>query len=421
MRQRVAITGISCISSFGIGPRALAEALLAGGSGVRSITEFDTSASRSHAGAMLGGFEPTAFIPPLKLRRIDAVGRLALVCARLVLQDSGVPLAAGGTEEIGIALGSLSAGMDSTIDYLKGLTAGGPMGAPALLFSNTVPNAPASLCAIEHGLRGPNVTFNQREASSLAAIAFAAGAIRDARAGSMISGGADRLEPTFFAVQAGFGSFSEDGVSRPFDRRRCGFVPGEAAAFLLLESTTSAADRDADVYGELLGIGASGSRTRLNDWPETADGPALAMQAALDDGGITADEVDAIFAAANGSPQLDAIEAEAIRTVFGGREVPVVALKGAIGESGTAAAASLAVGLLTMADYKLPPTVGFAEADPDCRVNVSPDPTTVTGRTFLVNAIASGGTNYSILLRAAPADEGRTGRITPTPGPSSRS
>jgi 3-oxoacyl-[acyl-carrier-protein] synthase II len=401
MRQRVAVTGISCISSFGIGPGALADAILAGRSGIRRITEFDTSASRSHAAAMINGFDAASYFPPLKLRRIDAVGRLALVCARLVLQDSAVPIAPDGADDIGIALGTLTAGMDSTIDYLKGLTACGPAGAPALLFSNTVPNAPASLCAIEHGLRGPNVTFNQREASSLAAIAYATELIRDGRAAAMIAGGADRLEETFFTAQARFGAFSKDDMSRPFDRRRCGFVMGEAGVFLLLEPADSAAARSARVYGELIGVGASSSHTALNGWPETPEGTAAAMQAALDDGAATADEVDVVFAAANGSRQLDAVEAEAIRTVFGRRDVPIVALKGSIGESGTAGAAAIAAGLLTLTDGKAPPTVGFSEADPACPVNVSSAARTVTGGTFLVNAVASGGTNYSLLLRAA--------------------
>ena len=130
MRQRVVVTGIGCISSFGIGPRALVDALSAGRSGIRPITAFDTSSCRSHSAATLDGFDPTAFISPLKLRRVDAVGRLALVCARLLLDDSWLSLGAAGSDEVGVALGTLTAGMDSTIEYLQGLTTYGPAGAP---------------------------------------------------------------------------------------------------------------------------------------------------------------------------------------------------------------------------------------------------------------------------------------------------
>jgi 3-oxoacyl-[acyl-carrier-protein] synthase II len=401
MRQRVAITGIGCISSFGIGHRALVNALSANRSGVRPVTEFDTSSCRAHSAATLDGFDPTAFFSPLKLRRVDAVGRLALVCARLLLEDSALPLGASGSDEVGVALGSLTAGLHSTIEYMHGLTTFGPAGAPALLFSNTVSNAPASLCAIEHGLRGPNVTFNQREASGLAAIAYAAGLIRDGRVAAMISGGVDRLEEMFFKVQAQFGPFARDEASRPFDRHRGGFVLGEAGVLFLLESAGAAAARGARVYGELLGIGMTASRAELNGWPVDSAGTARAMQIALDDAGVPAPEVDAVFAAANGSKRLDALEADAIGTVFGSRRVPVVSVKGAVGESGTAGAAALAAALLSAADGVLPPTVGFSVPDPMCPVNVSPDPRTARGPTFLVNGIASGGTSYSLVARAA--------------------
>src|SRR5581483_8536042 len=179
MYPPVLVTGIGCVSPFGIGRHQLLEALMAGRSGIRPITAFDTSSCRSHSAVTIEGFDPAAYIPPLKLRRVDAVGRIALVCMRLLLEDAGLAIGREGRDDVGIALGTLTAGMDSTIEYLKGLVDQGPAGVPALLFSNTVSNAPASLCAIEHGLRGPNVTFNQREASSLAAIAYAAAAVRD--------------------------------------------------------------------------------------------------------------------------------------------------------------------------------------------------------------------------------------------------
>jgi 3-oxoacyl-[acyl-carrier-protein] synthase II len=409
MRHRVAVTGIGCISSFGIGYRAFVDALLEGRSGIRPITAFDTSACRSHCAATIDGFDPTAFIPPLKLRRVDGVGRLALVCARLLIEDAALTPVAGGTDDLGVALGTLTAGMDSTVEYLKGLGKYGPAGAPALLFSNTVSNAAASLCAIEHGLRGPNVTFNQREASSLAAIAYASGLIRDGRIPAMISGGADLLEQTYFTVQERFGPLarSRDGqeASRPFDRRRNGLVLGEAGVLLLFEAAEAAAARGARVYGEILGVGMTASRTKLNGWPLDASGPARAMQMAVEDAGVSATEVHAVFAAANGAKRLDALEAEAIRAVFPA-DVPVVSLKGSIGESGTAGAAALAAGLITMAGMIVPPTVGFAEPDPACAVNVSSARRSVGGRTFVVNAIASGGTNYSLVARAVDHDGG---------------
>jgi 3-oxoacyl-[acyl-carrier-protein] synthase II len=404
MPQRVVVTGLGCISCFGLGHRALVDGILEGCTGVRPITAFDTSFCRSHCGATIEGFDAAAFIPPLKLRRVDGVGRLALAGARLLIDDASFTIEATGSDDLGVALGTFTAGIDSTVEYLEGLVQHGPAGVPALLFSNTVSNASASLCAIEHGLRGPNVTFNQREASSLAAIAYSVGLIRDERIAGMLSGGADRLEQTFFTVQERFGvlarSRGDEELARPFDCRRNGFVLGEAAALLLLESADAAARRGSRIYGEILGIGMTASRTKLNGWPENASGPARAMREALDDAALSPAEVGGVFAAANGARRLDALEAEAIRSVFP-PDMPIASVKGSIGESGAAGAAALAVGLRTMAHEVLPPTFGYHEADPACCLNVSAVPRGVHGRVFVVNAIASGGTNYSIVARAA--------------------
>jgi 3-oxoacyl-[acyl-carrier-protein] synthase II len=405
MRQRVVVTGIGCISCFGIGHRSFADRVTAGGSGIRPITGFETSQCRSHCAATIDGFDPTAFIAPLKIRRIDAVGRLALACARLLVDDAALPIGSDGTDDVGVSLGTYTAGLDSTVEYLQGLARYGPGGVPALLFSNTVSNAPASLCAIEHGLRGPNVTFNQREASSLAALAYAVSIIGDGRVAAMLSGGADRLEETFFKVHDRFRALSPIGggeeVARPFDRRRNGLVLGEAGVMLLLERADAAAGRGARPYGEILGVGLTASATRLNAWPADPSGIARALRLALADAETSPDDIAMVVAAANGS-RLDRIEAEAIRDVFGDRAVPVVSLKGAIGESGAAGSAGVVAGLLALAAGVVPPTAGFSEPDPTTGVNVSCEARPARGGTFLVNAIASGGTNCTLVVCAAP-------------------
>jgi 3-oxoacyl-[acyl-carrier-protein] synthase II len=407
MRERVFITGIGCVSSFGVGHAAFADALMSGATGIAPISTFDTSRCRSHRAALVRDFDPAAFIPPLKLRRVDEVGRLALACAALAFDDAGWQTMPGGTDDIGVALGTFSAGLDSTVAYLQGLAKDGPAGVPALLFSNTVSNAPASLCAIERGLRGPNVTFNQREASSLAAVAFAAAAVRDGRVSAMLTGGVDQVEEVFFKVHDRFHALSPnrvggDEAARPFDRRRNGFVLGAGGFTFLAESASSASRRGARVYGEVLGIGATSSKTTVNGWPKAPSGPREAMVGALADAGIGAREVSAVFAAANGSPALDALEAQAIAEVVDAG-VPVTSIKGAVGESGAAPAAAIIAAVLAVPTSRVPPTTGCERPDPSCAVSVRPGVREVSGAIVLVNAIASGGTNYSVVLRAGPA------------------
>ena len=258
MSERAVISGIGCVSCFGIGHRAFIEAATSGGCGVTPITAFDTSDCSSHHAAMITGFEPSTFISPFKLRRVDAVGRVAVACAHLLFDDAACSPGPAGSDDIGIALGTFTAGLDSLVEYLVGLTDRGPTGVPAILFSNTVANAPASLCAIEFGLRGPNVTFNQREASSLGALVFSIGAVRQERVAAMVTGGADCLEETFFKVHDRFRALSpmrgrrsdgEDEAIRPFDARRNGFVLGEGGFLLLVESATAAQRRGAHIYG----------------------------------------------------------------------------------------------------------------------------------------------------------------------------
>ena len=411
MRERVVLTGIGCISCFGVGHTAFVDGVLAGASGVSEIDSFDTSSCRSHRAALLRGFDPVAFIPPLKLRRIDAVGRVALATAHLVVRDAdGNGATAFDRRETGVALGTFTAGLDSTIEYLQGLTAHGPTGVPALLFSNTVSNAPASLCAIEFGLEGPNVTFNQREASSLIALEYSFGAVRSGRIGAMLTGGADRLEETFFKGHDRFRALSPtwasqaddrcaDEVARPFDGRHNGFVFGEGAYLMLLESASVARARNAHAYGEVLGMATVASAARPNAWPTDGSGLARAMRLALADAALDASDVDVVFAAANGSPALDRLEAAALGDVFGGRDVPVASIKGSIGESASSGAAAVAAAVGALSRGLVPPTAGFERPDPMGRVAVSARSRAATGTTCLVNSVASGGTNCSLVLR----------------------
>jgi 3-oxoacyl-[acyl-carrier-protein] synthase II len=411
MREGVALTGFGCISAFGVGYPAFADGVVAAECGVSEIDAFDTRQCRSHRAAMLRGFDPLAFIPPLKLRRIDAVGRVALAAAHLVVQDAD-DAGRFSRAETGIALGSSTAGLDSTVEYLQGLTDHGPTGVPALLFSNTVSNAPASLCAIEFKLEGPNVTFNQREASSHAALAYSIGAIRSGRIGAMMSGGADRLEETFFkghdrftALSPAWARLAEDGcreeVARPFDSRHNGYVIGEGAYLMLLEARSIAERRGARIYGDILGVATVASAARLNAWPTDGAGLSRAMRLALADAGLGPEDVDIVFAAANGSPALDRLEAAAIGEVFGGRAVPVTSLKGSIGESSAATAAGLAAGVAALSRGVVPSTAGFARADPLSPVGVRATARRSGGSICLVNTVASSGTNGSLVLRVA--------------------
>jgi 3-oxoacyl-[acyl-carrier-protein] synthase II len=402
----LAITGMSAITGFGSGRTSFAAALREGRTTISPVA-FDACTTRAHVAGQIRDFDAGQFIPAAKLRRIDRIGQLSIACCRLALEDAGLGDPASiGADRVGVALGSGTSGIHTLVEYLDRLIQQGPTGASALDFSNTVGNAAASLCGIELGLRGANVTLNNKEASALAAVAYAASLLEPGPTQAVVTGGVDDLESTFFAVHAEFGVLASDEghgeASRPFDRRRNGFVMGSGAFLVVLESAASAKARKARVHGELAGVAAASAPARLNEWPRDPAELARCLCEALDRAHADPADVAAVFASANSTPVLDRIEAAALAEVFGESSVPVTALKGALGECGAIGAAGLMAAVDCLRDGIIPPTVGFEEPDLDCPVNVSAHLRRVTPRAnqvALVNSFASGGASYSVVVR----------------------
>jgi 3-oxoacyl-(acyl-carrier-protein) synthase len=402
MGDNVVITGMGCVSSLGIGAETFVDRLLAGESGIRPVTTFSTAGCRSHTAALLRDFDPGRYFDAMKLRRVDEGGRLGLVSCRLAIDDAGLPTQ---TDAVGVVVGTATSGTHSTVQHLQKLATGGPTAVPAMGFANTIANAAASLCSIEFGLRGPNVTFGQKQTSALAAIAFAAASLRQRRASAFVCGGIDDFEERLFTVHDRLRVLSPtDGgeeASRPFDVRRNGFVLGAGGHMIVLETEDSAARRGATPYGELLGVGCGASASPVGGWPTDPSGIAAAMRAALADAGARPSDVDVVFAAANSTRALDLVEALAIAEVFGPRGVPVVSVKGSLGEFGASGGAALTAALIGLTRGVMPPTLGCERPDPTCPVDVCPTARPARGRLALVNGTADGGAQYCLVARAA--------------------
>jgi 3-oxoacyl-[acyl-carrier-protein] synthase II len=402
----LAVTGLGCISGLGVGTEAFERGLFGGERAYAPVRAFDTSTARSHLAGHLDAFDPVAFIAPEKLRRIDRVGQLSIACCRLALEHAGLLVRSGiDAEDIGVVLGSATAGLHTLVGYMDRLLELGPSGASALDFSNTVGNAAASLCGIEFGLRGINVTVGQKEASACAAIAHAAGVLQARRHRAVVTGGVDDFESLYFAVHDQFRALASDEgageASRPFDRRRNGFVLGCGAFLMVLEPADSAAARGARLLGRLAGSASTSAPCGLHSWPVDPAELVRCMREALAQARVEPRDVAVVFASANSSRQLDRVEAEALEVVFGRSGVPVVAVKGAIGECGAAAAASVVAAVLSLKQRVIPPTLGFEVADPDCPVDVRPTPRPIDPNrpaVALINSFASGGANVSLVV-----------------------
>ncbi len=406
MPTPIVITGLGVVSPFGDAVDGFRDALLDGRTAIAPDPAFAERGCRSVLSARIAGFEPAKWIPPMKLRRMDDTGPLALVIARQAAAQAGYPLSDAGDDRAGVVLGTYSAGGQATTDYLTALFAGGPTGAPALLFNSTVGNAAAGLTGLELKLRGPNATVAHKEASGLAAIVTAVDLLREGRLDAAIAGGIDSIYDLFYRVHDRFGVFNParqaDASVAPFDQSRGGFVLGEGGFGVWLERADKALARGATALAEVLGVAASSAAVALNAWPDRAEPLIRTMRLALADARVDAPDVDVVYASANASPGLDGIEAQALAAVFEGSPPTVTAIKGAIGESGAASAASCLAAVACGVIGRIPPISGLRTATAEAAsLRLATKAGEGSARVALVNAFASGGALFSVVLRVA--------------------
>jgi 3-oxoacyl-(acyl-carrier-protein) synthase len=404
----ILITGLGVVSTFGDSPDVFRDALLEGRTGISTDSEFEAQGCRSLLSARIAGFRPAKWIPPMKLRRMDDTGPLALVVAQQAAAQAKYSVATDADDRAGVVLGTYSAGGRSTTEYLTALFKGGPTSAPALLFNSTVGNAAAGLTGLELKLRGPNATLSQKEASGLAAIVTAVDLLRHGRLDGVIAGGIDSIYDLFYRVHDRFRVMSDarqpDDSVAPFSARRSGFVMGEGGFGLWLERGDRWRARGASVLAEVAGVAASSAAVPLNAWPNRPEPLVRTMQMALDDAGMTAREVDVVYASANATKVLDRVEAEALSELFGGSRTVVTSIKGAIGECGASSAAASVAAVLCGAVNAVPPIAGLSSSDPaSASLNLATARVSGPARVALVNAFASGGALFSVVLRVDPS------------------
>jgi 3-oxoacyl-[acyl-carrier-protein] synthase II len=400
--ERIAITGLGVVSPFGDSAKRFRDALLRGDSAIARDPKFVACGCRSTLSARVGGFEPSKWVAPMKLRRMDTTGPFALAAIRQAMDDAGYVPTAAGDPDAGVVLGTYSAGGQATNEYLEALFRGGPSGAPALLFNSTVGNAATGLAGLEYKLCGPNATISQKEASGLAAIAAAVDLVRLGRAASVVAGGMDAIFDIFYRAHDRFAVMnagaSAGRASAPFDAARSGFVMGEGAYMLWLQRSSDVGGR---AHGEVLGTGAASAVAGLNTWPREAGDLARTMRLAIEDAGLRAQDVDVVYASANADAALDAVEAQALAQVFGDARPVVTSIKGAIGECGASGAAACVAALLCGAVGLVPPVAGLQEGDAATSpLRIAHAAVQSPGEIVVVNSVASGGALCSVVLRA---------------------
>jgi 3-oxoacyl-[acyl-carrier-protein] synthase II len=409
VQRSVSVSGLGVVSVFGTNPDRFRDELLSGSTGIASIKGFSLDGCRTTLAGEISDFQPTAWVPAMKLRRLDRTGVYALAATKLAFADAGVEASADGDDSTGVLLGTWTAGGQSTQQFLDALFRRGPSGAPALLFDSTVGNSAAGLTGLEFKLRGPNITVSHKESSGLGAIVGAVDLLREERATTVIAGGVDAVFETFFKAHDRFGVMSPETRFThhvaPFDAERYGFVMGEGAFIFRLEGAASPAR-----HGRVLGVAASSAAVPVNAWPHTPEPLARTMRLALENAGLTPADVGAVYASANAT-SLDDVEAQALTQVFGadsggsrgGNSGPIVtSIKGAIGESGCAGTASCAAAFLCGAIGKVPPIAGLGTPSPaGSALRLASGAMDLPAPIVLVNSFASGGALFSVIIEVA--------------------
>ena len=407
--RRVVVTGIGLVSSLGIGTEANWAALNAGQSGVGTITKFDAAAFSTRIAGEVKGFDPLQFIDKKDVKKMDVFIQYAIAAADFAMTDAHLTITPEQAPRTGVFIASGIGGFTTIEREHKALLEGGPRKISPFFIPSAIINLAAGQVSIRFGAKGPNSATCTACSASAHAIGDAYEIIRRGDADVMIAGGSEAaITPMgiggFGAMRALSTRNDEPArASRPFDVDRDGFIVGEGAGVVILETLEDAQRRGAKIYAELVGYGMSADAYHITAPSEDGDGAFRVMNAAMKSAGITPSQVDYINAHGTSTPHGDRIETIAIKRCFGdhARKVAVSSTKSMTGHL-LGAAGGLEAGITTLAVYHqvAPPTINLDRPDPECDLDYIPN----TKRAFkieyaLSNSFGFGGTNAALLLK----------------------
>jgi len=404
------VTGLGLVSPVGIGVEESWSALLAGKSGIGPITLFDASTFPSRIAGEVKGFDPEKFMDRKEARRNDRFIQLALAASDQAWKDSGLDMATEDPERVGAIVGSGLGGLASIEDwhkvYLeKGVRKIGPFFVPSLI----VNLAPGQI-SLRFGMKGPSFSTVSACATGNHAIGDAMMYIERDMADVIMAGGAEAtITPLGTGGFCAARALSErndapEKASRPFDKGRDGFVPGEGAGLLVLEEYEHARKRGARIYAELGGYGCSSDAYHITSPAPEGEGGQRAMRMALKDAGLAPAAVGYVNAHGTSTPQGDVAECQGITRVFGDHaktKLMVSSTKSMIGHLlGAAGGAEAVVTVLAIARGVLPPTINVEDQDPECALDVIPNVAReVRVDAAMSNSFGFGGTNAVLLFK----------------------
>jgi len=412
--HRVVITGVGLLTPVGNGLEAAWPALLSGTSGCNIITQFDaTEDFGTRIACEVKGFDPTEYLARKEVKRNDRFVQFAVAVADEAMASAGLATpedrADIQAERFGVIFGSGIGGMYTFENQTRVLVTKGPKRVSPFFVPMFIPDMASGMVSIRHGAKGPNYATVSACASSGHAIGDAMRILQRGDADMMLAGGTEAAVTPLciagFASMKAMSTRNDDPAtaSRPFDAGRDGFVIGEGAGALVLETLEHAEARGAQILAELAGYGASADAYHITAPEPTGSGAQFAMKAALVDAGAQPEDVDYINAHGTSTPHNDAMETAAIKAVFGdhARTVQVSSTKSMVGHLLGAAGATEAIFCaLTTREGKIPPTINFFDADPDCDLDYAHNRLVEKPVNFAIsNSFGFGGHNVTLAIR----------------------
>jgi 3-oxoacyl-[acyl-carrier-protein] synthase II len=400
------------LSPNGVGMGAFWQATRTGRSGVDTITSFDPSSLSCRIAGEIKVFRPAEYLPPKELKRMGRAATLAIAATKEALQSSRIEAAAMTLEEKrswGVILGSGGGSPDFIEEQYRLYFSGQLRKASAYNISSATIGTLSSEISLYFDLKGPSHVISTGCASSTDAIGYAFNLIRFGLAEHLITGGVDAtitpgIMQGFCIMRVVSSSHNQEPerASRPFDRRRDGFVLGEGAWILILEERERALLRGAPIYAEVLGYASTCDAYHMVRLDPNGEEPARAMTLAVQDAGVAKDEVGYISLHGTSTILNDKTETQAIRLCFGPRayDIPMSSIKSMIGHpQGASGAAGVLAAILGMKDSFLPPTINYDEPDPECDLNYIPNRGLAKEiEIALCNCISFGSKNSALVI-----------------------
>jgi 3-oxoacyl-[acyl-carrier-protein] synthase II len=408
--RRVVVTGLGTLSPVGNTADEFWTALVQGRSGVGMITRFDTTGYPTRIAGEVRNFDPLNFVDKKEARRLDPYLQYAVASAVLAVQDAALDTGKVDGTRFGVLIGSGIGGISTLLESHRNLIEKGPDRVSPFFIPMLIANMASGLVSMRFGAKGPNSAVVTACATGNHAIGDSFKIIQRADADVMIAGGSEAiiipLTIAGFCSMKAMSTRNDEPTKamRPFDANRDGFVPGEGAGILVLESLEHALARDARIYAEIIGYGMTGDAHHMTAPDPEGDGAARAMAAAVRDAGLDVSAVGYINAHGTSTLYNDKFETIAIKRVFGdhARRLAVSSTKSMTGHLlGAAGGIEAIATVLALHHGVLPPTINYETPDPDCDLDYIPNQARKQDvEVALSNAFGFGGTNATLAFRA---------------------